>query len=455
MDDLDSPPRSLSVSPLRNGFGLTQRIFIHSTRLVGNGADIIFELNTKLFSLSVYPVRSDYRHARYRETCNELMHLAISTVSATDVGPDEVPARIRSLLASLHKPLLLDYCDPLPDPDDCDYLQVYFHDGMRFCDLAQNHRGRVELRLLPLTPGAVYYDDQDEEERELADEHVGAGASFYSARDVLMNPTTDVMDLYVYGAVQLKGMEEGDVYYIIASRNKKVHGAARWECPAQKQLIVRQSLTLAACAGEESMAAIRVPPLLAYIYDDADKSTSWPVDLDTRRTYIMGGLYEYVDGMPLRRVIGRSETLRRLATRVGEMMLALHRRKCVWGGEHSDGGAALAEGRTLIDCLVVDRQGHPWLVDGFGAAYHEDAVRSDMAALRELFGQMMQLSSPEPERPLAAGTGMEAEMDGDVDGEVVAEASWVLRQLGLVGDSEAPSAASSSTPPAPSLDEDD
>ncbi|XWW96892.1 hypothetical protein V2A60_004872 [Cordyceps javanica] len=182
----------------------------------------------------------------------------------------------------------------------------------------------------------------DSQDQQLARMYTVAEMRNFSASEISVTPTTDISASRICGEVRRM---ETEVYHCIAVRYTGDRGVKRWACPERRQLIIRQRLQ-AACKASPAEGHVRVPDLLAYVYDDDPEC-----DVAFRKSRIMADCF-------------------------------------VWGGE--------SEAKSLVDCVMIDMLGYPWLVDGFGAMYHEDIVQSDNKALVSLLNRMKQ-HFPEPE----------------------------------------------------------
>ncbi|OAA69567.1 hypothetical protein ISF_02837 [Cordyceps fumosorosea ARSEF 2679] len=383
---------------------------IFQAEIVGNNVEIIFELNMRTFCLSVAPMRKNASpsHLYFTQTCNALVQLVLQT-NGGNWHLSRGQTQIHDTLANIPKPELLALCCTSLRPGR---LQLYLSREPRRCELRQDDlSGEPVLRLTKTS--RVLPDPERQalggEDRHFASMYASdAGMGCVSANEVSVTSTTSISPARICGDVyrtDAAGGAAAVTYHCIAARDAGVRGARRWACPQRRQLVARQALQ-AACAAEpdddDGGGCIRVPALLAYLYDDDDEEEE--EDGEVRRSRVMGGLYRRIEGgVPLRVFLaaaaGRGEpkmgAVSAVATEVAGMVAGLHRREFVWGGE-SEEMEGDAERRTLMDCLVVDRQGHAWLVDGFGAGYHQEALQSDDRAVMALLSQM-KLYFPEDE----------------------------------------------------------
>ncbi|KAM3538176.1 hypothetical protein ARSEF1564_008915 [Beauveria bassiana] len=353
-------------------------------RIVGNHVEIIFELNAKAFCLFIPPFRKQTLLPPYfTRTCNALVHLVLqATAGNWHLG---VQKQISDSLASIPKPELLSVCRGKPEIPGFCFVQLYFRHAPRSCALQPN---AYEEPVIRLSSDGFDLDSHalDREDRYFASQHATARISNISANDVSVTVNTSISASRICGEVRRR---DNTRYYCIVARDASVRGTRRWECPERRQLVVRQALQAACAADPDDDGCIRVPELLAYVHDE-----DMECDRGVRLQRIMGALYRKIDGIALRLHINtpqrREPTAQVLADRLASMMASLHRRGFVWGGEHKEGQVSSVgqEAKTLMDCLVLDKQGYPWLIDGFGAAYHEDVVRSDEKALASLLTQM-------------------------------------------------------------------
>ncbi|KAM3447561.1 hypothetical protein MY3296_008591 [Beauveria thailandica] len=386
----------VSVHMLRLEFGL---LGAEPAIIVGNHVEIIFELNTKAFCLFIPPFRKQTLLPPYfTRTCNALVHLVLqATAGNWHLG---VQKQISDSLASIPKPELLSICRGKPEIPGFCFVQLYFRHAPRSCSLQPN---AYEEPVIRLSGDGFDLDSHalDREDRYFASQHATARISNISANDVSVTVNTAISASRICGEVRRR---DNTKYYIIAARDASVRGTRRWECPERRQLVVRQALQAACAADPGDDGCIRVPELLAYVHDE-----DMECDRGVRLQRIMGALYRKIDGITLRLHINtpqrREPTAQALADRITSMMASLHRRGFVWGGEHQDGQASVGqEAKTLMDCLVLDKQGYPWLMDGFGATYHEDVVRSDEKALASLLTQM-KINVTEPVEAFAHDQG--------------------------------------------------
>ncbi|KAK8143506.1 hypothetical protein G3M48_007155 [Beauveria asiatica] len=386
----------VSVHMLRLEFGL---LGAEPAIIVGNHVEIIFELNTKAFCLFIPPFRKQTLLPPYfTRTCNALVHLVLqATAGNWHLG---VQKQISDSLASIPKPELLSICRGKPEIPGFCFVQLYFRHAPRSCSLQPN---AYEEPVIRLSGDGFDLDSHalDRQDRYFASQHATARISNISANDVSVTVNTAISASRICGEVRRR---DNTKYYCIAARDASVRGARRWECPERRQLVVRQALQAACAADPDDDGCIRVPELLAYVHDE-----DMECDRGVRLQRIMGALYRKIDGITLRLHINtpqrREPTAQALADRITSMMASLHRRGFVWGGEHQDGQASAGqEAKTLMDCLVLDKQGYPWLIDGFGATYHEDVVRSDEKALASLLTQM-KINVTEPVEAFAHDQG--------------------------------------------------
>ncbi|KAM3538171.1 hypothetical protein ARSEF1564_008910 [Beauveria bassiana] len=336
--------------------------------IVGNHVEIIFELNAKAFCLFIPPFRKQTLLPPYfTRTCNALVHLVLqATAGNWHLG---VQKQISDSLASIPKPELLSVCRGKPEIPGFCFVQLYFRHAPRSCALQPN---AYEEPVIRLSSDGFDLDSHalDREDRYFASQHATARISNISANDVSVTVNTSISASRICGEVRRR---DNTRYYCIVARDASVRGTRRWECPERRQLVVRQALQAACAADPDDDGCIRVPELLAYVHDE-----DMECDRGVRLQRIMGALYRKIDGIALRLHINtpqrREPTAQVLADRLASMMASLHRRGFVWGGEHKEGQVSSVgqEAKTLMDCLVLDKQGYPWLIDGFGAAYHED-----------------------------------------------------------------------------------
>lgn len=220
----------------------------------------------------------------------------------------------------------------------------------------------------------------DREDEHFASLHVTPGLCNISASEISIVSADITFSSRICGDVH---RTDYSLNHCIATRNAVVKGAQRWSSPELQQLIARKALQAACAADPFEGCRIRVPELLACVYDD---------DLECEKTMrpsrIVGGLYRTIQGVPLSDFLGSAwpghAKVKLVAGQISAMMESLHRLGFVWGGEFKSG----EEAKTLIDCIVVDEQCFSWLVDGFGATYDEEVIHSDCQALISLLKQM-------------------------------------------------------------------
>lgn len=353
---------------------MAEDMHIFQGRMVGSHIEIIFTLNMKTFCLSVSPFRKVAPLLSiFAQTCNALVQLVLV---GTGSEWKEQPRQIRAILSAMPKAELLALCHEIPEERHLCYVQSYFYHGPRSCELQPDECGSPVLRL---TGNTVDSHALDCEDQHFASLYTTTGICNVPANEMLTTSTTIISSSRICGVVCRK---DKTLNLCIAARNATIRGAQRWACPERQQLIIRQALQVACASNPIDGCCIRVPELVAYIYDndlECDSAVRW--------SCIMGGLYKPIDGTPLGEsldtCLGDSK-MQILADQISKMMDSLHQRGFVWGGEYQGG----QEAKTLLDCIVVDRRGDPWLVDGFGATYHKDVVQSDCQALASLLRQM-------------------------------------------------------------------
>ncbi|KAJ3497364.1 hypothetical protein NLG97_g1963 [Lecanicillium saksenae] len=340
-----------SVQMLRSEFSLigplskmAEDLYIHGGKIVGNHVEIVFELKAEIFCLSVPPVRKNTKPFNFSQTCNSLVEAVLMSASFSSYFAENGEAKIRHLLLRIPKHELL---QSHPGPSEARHyscVKYYFHHGLRRCEL---HPGDDGKALFQLCRNVALDDVQanDLDDQNFANMLLTADIPTVPAGEIFITPSTMISATRIHGEV--RGQNDL-VYHCIAARNVSYQGARRWNCPERRQIIARQQLQLACAANPSEGCNIHVPDLLAYFYDD-----NLGRDLLAQQACIMGGL--------------------------------------LWGGEYGPAEDA----RLLIDSLVIDRQGDPWLVDGFGTTYHEDVVQNDKIALLLLY-DAMRLESMEP-----------------------------------------------------------